>query len=54
MKKNILLITLLVTSTGVLSSAVLVSQKQKKAEEPMVIGFVKNDHGFKRDLGVAD
>jgi|EndMetStandDraft_4_1072995.scaffolds.fasta_scaffold17498_5 hypothetical protein len=50
--KKIALLTLLVASTGVISSAVLVSQK--KIEQPQAASFIKVDSGFKKDLANAD
>ncbi|SEO98115.1 hypothetical protein [Mucilaginibacter sp. OK283] len=50
--KKLTLLTLLVASTGVLSSAVLISQK--KVEQPQAAGFIKVDSGFKKDLANAD
>ncbi len=50
--KKIILLALLTASTGILSSAVLVSQK--KTGEPQVTSFVKVESGFKKDLANAD
>jgi hypothetical protein len=50
--KKIILLTLLAASTGVLSSAVLVSQK--RVEQPQAATFIKVDSGFKKDLANAD
>lgn len=50
--KKIILLALLASGTGVLSSAVLLSPK--KAEQPIATSFIKNDHGFKKDLAFAD
>lgn len=50
--KKFILLALLVSGTGVLSSTVLVSPK--KAEQPMATSIIINNNGFKKDLGVAD
>ncbi|HMG11371.1 MAG TPA: hypothetical protein VK609_22810 [Mucilaginibacter sp.] len=48
MKRTVLL-TLLVVSTGVLSSS-----SKKNTAEPQQLSFIKIATGFKRDLGSAD
>ncbi|MDN3579246.1 hypothetical protein [Mucilaginibacter flavus] len=50
--KKIVILALLVSGTGVLSSAVLLSPK--KVEQPLATTFIKGNNGFKRDLAVAD
>jgi len=50
--KKLTLLTLLVASTGVLSSSILISQK--KVEQPQAASFIKVDSGFKKDLANAD
>ncbi|WP_184550380.1 hypothetical protein [Mucilaginibacter sp. FT3.2] len=50
--KKIILLAVLVSGTGVLSSAVLLSPK--KVEQPQAARFVRVDNGFKKDLANAD
>jgi hypothetical protein len=50
--KKIILLAMLVSGTGVLSSAVLLSPK--KVDQPLATTFIKVNNGFKKDLAVAD